>query len=351
MPLLRSGEIAGISADILGRLGAPNDIAEAVAGWLVGSDLSGHASHGVIKVGDYAGRIRDGEIIPYARPTVDLGADGGSLVLVNGHAGFGHLSAHLLTETLVERTQSEPVVLGGIINASHTGRLGEWAELAARGGTVMLMFSASVNRGTVVPFGGREPRLGTNPMALSVPAANDDSLILDFATSAVAGGRLKQLRDSGASVPPGSLIDQFGNPTIDPGALAAGGMLLTFGGHKGYGLSLVVSLIAGCIVGEAADGTFLPGVLAIAFNPGAFADRQAVLESIERQLARMRDTEPGPGFDRVEVPGDFERRHREQSGGIVDLPDATWASLVSLGESLGMRRDQLQAALAPEGQS
>jgi LDH2 family malate/lactate/ureidoglycolate dehydrogenase len=187
-------------------------------------------------------------------------------------------------------------------------------------------------------------------MALAVPAANDDSLILDFATSAVAGGRLKQLRDSGATVPPGSLIDQMGNPTIDPGVLAAGGMLLTFGGHKGYGLSLLVSLLAGCVVGQAAEGTFLPGVLAIAINPGAFADRTAVLESVERQLAKMRETEPGPGFDRVEVPGDFERHRRKASAGMLNLPDATWASLVSLGESLGMAGTEFQDALPAEDQ-
>jgi LDH2 family malate/lactate/ureidoglycolate dehydrogenase len=324
-----------VAATVLGAIGADGPAAAAVARWLVNSDLAGHPSHGIIRLMDYGWRTSTGDLDPTARPRVTDSTSAGPAVLVDGGGGFGHLAADELTRVMVERTAQTPVVIGGVINASHTGRLGEWAEQAVAGGVIFCMCTASLGKGNVAAYGAREPRLGTNPITFGVPATDGDSFILDYATSQIAGGKIQHLISAGKSTPPGSLIDKEGNPSTNPQDWLDGGMLLPFGGHKGYGLSLFISLLSGCLVGQAA-GDLSRGVFAFAIDPGAFADRDQVLSSVRGQLQRMRDTLPAPGFERVEVPGDFERRNRKHWGDRIEIPDATWADILSLADGLGL---------------
>jgi LDH2 family malate/lactate/ureidoglycolate dehydrogenase len=347
VPTLAPEHLTRVAVQILVRLGTPEDVAAAVARWLVDSDRSGHPSHGTMRVIDYAKRIRSGDLVPTGRPRVVRGANGGPLVLIDGCSGYGHLAANELVRSLVERAQTNPIVLGGIVNASHTGRLGEWAELAARHGTILYMCSSSLARGNVAAFGAGESRLGTNPMALGLPAAGGDYALLDFATSEISGGKIDHLIEAGEPAPPGTLLDRDGEPTSDPHAFHDGGMLLAFGGHKGYGLSLAISVLAGCVVGQAAPDNSRHGVFAFAVNPGAFADPERVLDATRVQLERMRSTRPRDGFDRVEVPGDFERRNRQALDGSLQIDDATWESILALGQSLELARDELQRGVAP----
>jgi LDH2 family malate/lactate/ureidoglycolate dehydrogenase len=284
---------------------------------------------------DYEWRKSTGDLDPTAGPRITEATTSGPIVLVDGGGGFGHLAAHELTRTMIERTTETPVVIGGIINASHTGRLGEWAEQAVEGGVIFCMCYASLGKGNVAAYGAREPRLGTNPITVGVPATDGDSFILDYATSQIAGGKIQHLISAGKPTPVGSLIDRDGNPSTNPQDWLDGGMLLPFGGHKGYGLSLLISLLAGCLVGQAAP-ELSRGTFAFAIDPGAFADRDRVLASVRGQLQRMRDTLPAPGFDRVEVPGDFERRNRKAWGDRIEIPDATWQDIRTLADKLDL---------------
>lgn len=329
-----------VATTVLAALGADQTSAAAVAEWLVNSDLAGHPSHGIIRLMDYEWRKSTGDLDPTAKPFITEGTKTGPAVLVDGGGGFGHLAAHELTKAMVERTAETPIVVGGIVNASHTGRLGEWAEQAIAGGVIFCMCTAGLGKGNVAAYGAREPRLGTNPITFGVPASGGDSFVLDYATSQIAGGKIQHLISVGGSTPPGSLIDKDGNPSTDPQDWLDGGMLLPFGGHKGYGLSLFISLLSGCLVGEAAEDS-RRGVFAFAIDPGVFTDRERVLESVRRQLERMRGTLPAPGFERVEVPGDFERRNRERWGDRIEIPDTTWSDIVTLAGSLGLPGDEL----------
>lgn len=331
-----------VADEVLHALGTPNDIAAAVAAWLVNSDLSGHPSHGIIRLMDYARRMRKGDLVPTGRPRIVQGERSGPVVLVDGERGYGHLAARELVQALVQRTRESAVAVGGVVNASHTGRLGEWSELAARQGVVLMMCSASLSRGNVAAYGAREARLGTNPITVGVPAADGDSFVLDFATSEISGGKLDYLVQAGREAPPDALLDADGNATTDPSDWKAGGMLLPFGGHKGYGFSLLVALLAGCIVGRAAPGNPRHGVFAFAVDPTVFAGNEGVLDAISEQLNRMRSTPPRHGFDRVEVPGDFERRNRAQHATALSVPEATWQGILALGESLGLAAAELE---------
>jgi uncharacterized oxidoreductase len=330
-----------VATVVLAAIGADESSAEAVGRWLVNSDLAGHPSHGIIRLMDYQWRTSTGDLDPRAHPHVTEATATGPVVLVDGGGGFGHLAAHELTRAMVERTADTPVVIGGIVNASHTGRLGEWAEQAVAGGVIFCMCSASLGKGNVAAYGAREPRLGTNPIAFGVPATDGDSFILDYATSQIAGGKIQHFISAGVPAPPGSLLDKEGNPTTNPQDWLEGGMLLPFGAHKGYGLSLLISLLSGCLVGQAAED-LSRGVFAFAIDPGAFADRRQVLAKVRGQLERMRETPPAPGFERVEVPGDYERRNRARWGDHIEIPDATWAGIVGLADQLGIQSTELE---------
>lgn len=334
MPTLSAADAASLAAGILRALGTPDDLATEVAGSLVGSDLAGHPSHGIVKTCDYADRVERGALVPSGRAEIVRGADGGPLVLVEGHRGFGHPATRLLVETLAARTREQPVCAGGIVNASHTGRLGEWAELAAARGVVLMLATAGLEGANVAGYGAGEPRLGTNPVTFAVPAPDGRHFVLDMATSSIAGAKLGHYARTGLSAPPDSVLDAEGRPTSDARALECGGMLTTFGGHKGYGLSLLVSLLGGCLVGAAADDRSKHGVFALALRPDAFADPDAVSELLSGQLGRMRATRPREGFERVEVPGDYERDSRRRSNGRLDVPDESWAKIAALASSL-----------------
>jgi LDH2 family malate/lactate/ureidoglycolate dehydrogenase len=332
------GEAQDFGARVLVALGSPADIAEQVAGWLVGADLAGHSSHGIVRLMDYADRIARGTLDPAGRaevrPLPGRAADG-PVVLVDAHKGFGHPAAALLTDELVERARANGVATGGAVNVSHTGRLGEWSERAARDGVILFLCYAGLDKSNVAAFGAREARLGTNPLTFGVPAADGDALILDMATSAIAGGKIQHHIAAGTPAPPGALLDRDGLPTTDPAAFADGGMLSTFGGHKGYGLALIASVLAGSMVGQAADDLD-HGVFAVAVDPGCFAPRETVASAVSVQLDRMRSTPPAPGVESVQVPGDYERAQRAAGAGAVQIPDAIWVKLADLARSVGV---------------
>ncbi|BCB91334.1 Ldh family oxidoreductase [Phytohabitans suffuscus] len=338
MASLSATDATALATAVLERLGTPPDIAAAVAGWLVSSDLSGHASHGIIRLHDYAARIAKGTLDPAGRAEVtpvDGRARDGPVVLVDAHRGYGHPAAHLLTGELVGRARAHGVALGGIVDVSHTGRLGEWSEAAARQGVVLFLCYASLDKSNVAAYGAGEARLGTNPFTFGVPAQGDDAFVLDVATSALAGGKMQHYLEAGLPVPPDTLLDRDGHPTTDPAAFLDGGMLLPFGGHKGYGMSLLVSLLAGCVVGQAARDRD-HGVFAVAVDPGCFAGAAAARAAVGAQLGRMRSTRPAPGHRAVLVPGDAERDHRAAAAGVVTLPDAGLANLRELAARLGV---------------
>lgn len=331
---------------ILEELGTPSDVADRVAGWLVASDLSGHPSHGIIRVHDYAERIAKGSLDPMGQAAVapsntEVG-DSRPVVLVDAAKGYGHPAADLLVRELVKRVRIHGVAVGGIANVSHTGRLGEWSEQAARAGVILFLCDASLDKSNVVAFGAKEARLGTNPLTFGVPATGGEDLIIDFATSGLAGGKMQHYIETGQEVPAGNLLDSDGNPTVDPTAFLNGGMLQTFGGHKGYGLSLLVSVLAGCVVGQAASD-LNHGVFAVAVDPACFAPEANVLDSVKTQLDRMRDTPAAQGVPGVQVPGDFERKARADGGGVLTLPDNGWTNLLELAASLGLTEEQLFA--------
>ncbi len=245
------------------------------------------------------------------RPTI-IHEHGATITIDAGH-GFGQWAARFTMEQAIARAQHHGVSAAGLIHCGHVGRLGEWVELAAAHDTLALAFcNGGGTSGIVAPFGGAERVLGTNPIAAALPVGDHNPIVLDFATSAVAEGKVRVARNRGKSIPEGWVLDNQGLPTTNPHDLYDGGMLLPAATHKGYALSLLVEFMAGIL---SPNGTpVLPGyrtgngVLFLVIDIAAFREPDEYAATSKSVFERIKAVKPAPGFDEVLLPGEPEQR-------------------------------------------
>jgi LDH2 family malate/lactate/ureidoglycolate dehydrogenase len=328
------------SAAIFEAAGAPADIAGFVADSLVGANLAGHDSHGVIQIPGYVGQIRDGALVPAARPEVVT--EGPAIVQVDGAWGFGQYSAHVCMDLAVEKARRNQLGLVTLTHVNHIGRLGQWAEQAASAGVIgMLGVSWGAGPYAATPYGGAGRVLSTNPIAFGIPLGDGPPFVLDYATTAVAEGKLRVARAKGAAVPDGWIVDGEGRPTNDVEAFySGGGMLLPFGGHKGYALSLAIELLS--IALTAADAApdereRKNGGFFLAIDPTAIRSLQAFTAEAKAICDRVTGVPPAPGSAGVLLPGQPEersRRQRREAG--IELAESTWEAIRDTARSLGV---------------
>ena len=214
MPLFISSVLERYGRDVFTAAGSPPDIADAVARSLVLADLSGHPSHGVMRIPDYVSYIDEGLVDPRVRPSVKQAT--ANAVFVDGHWGFGQITAAEAVAEVVKLAKASGIAMAGVINCNHVGRVGEWVELAAASDVIAIMTVGGPSDIVTAPFGGSETALSTNPIAAGVPAGSRDPMILDFATSAQAVGKIRIAQARGLQMPENSILDASGNPSTDP---------------------------------------------------------------------------------------------------------------------------------------
>jgi LDH2 family malate/lactate/ureidoglycolate dehydrogenase len=331
-PLVPATELRALAVAVLEAIGTPPESAAAVADSLVEANLTGHDSHGVRRLLWYLDAVRAGKIDPAARPYAERLRR--ATVLIHGRQAFGQLAARLAVDELRRLTATNGVAVAVVERCFHVGRLGEYVgALAESGLAAMALCNADP---TVAPFGGRERRLGTNPMAWAVPRAPDRApVVVDWATSAVAEGKLAVARSRGETVAPGVVLDREGRPTADPEDFYHGGALLPFGEHKGYGLSVIIEALGGLLSG--AGISCLPGyddsngTVMVALDIATFLPIEVFRARVEDFCAALAATPTAAGHDEVLVPGELEDRSRRQRGEHgVPMPEQTWRELRQL---------------------
>ena len=321
---------------VLDALGTPEDLASIVGHSLVEANLMGHDSHGVIRLPQYTQQVRKGQIKPAERSRISQQSK--AAAQIDGCWGWGQPAAHQATRTVIALAQEFGIAAVTIARCNHVGRLGEYVETVARAGLIGM---ALCNVGpAVAPFGGRKRLLGTNPIAYALPRANHaNPVLVDFATAGTAEGKLQVARAKGEQVGPGLILDKHGLPSQDPEAFYDDGVLLPFGGHKGYGLSVMIDVLGGVLSGMAPAS--LPeygggnGTLIIAMNIPAFVSEEAFTAQVDGLCANIKNTPAAPGFHEVLVPGDPEwqtRAHRLTHG--IDVPETTWHRIQDLAREL-----------------
>lgn len=341
MPLFSADALRTFTTRLLAAAGAPDDIAAAVAASLVETNIRGHDSHGVQQLMKYVGKIRNATLDPAARPSLE--ARTGAAARVDGHWAFGQITAAYGADLAAEMAAQSGIAAVALRNVNHIGRAGEYAErIAARGLIGIVLASGASAGGSVAPFGGRQRMFGTNPMAWAVPtAAHRPPLVLDFATSGIAIGKVQFARDKGVPVPDGMLLTSDGTPTTDPHEFDRGGILMPFGLHKGGGLALMLEIIPTLLAGfaPASSPNYQPGnpTLILALDIDFFTDRATFDAEVEGLLTRISATQALDGVERVLLPGEPEHlaaQERRVSG--IPVPDATWRELTALAASLGV---------------
>ena len=345
MPTLKSEQLSELGEAIFLAAGASPENAVRVTASLVDANLAGHDSHGVQHFPGYVRSIQEGQIVADARPEVLR--ETAVTALVSGRWTFGQVAAAYATERAIEMARRSGLAAVGIVQVNHVGRLGEYAEMAASQGIVAILSAGGFaeERGQAVPFGGARPALGTNPIALGFPSGESDPMLLDFATTAVAAGKVAVARARGTPLPEGVLIDRDGRPTTDPNAYYEGGALLPFGGHKGYALSMAVEFLGRVLTGsetfatEGRGGAYFArsGVMLIAIDPAAFGPVADYRARADATIGRIKAVPPAPGHDEVLVPGEPEHRSRRQRlRDGIPVPMATWESIRDCAVGLGL---------------
>jgi LDH2 family malate/lactate/ureidoglycolate dehydrogenase len=339
-------DLRDLARDILQAAGTPPATAMVVAASLVDADLAGHGSHGVRRLVPYLEMIEAGTIVPAARPHV-VSRRGGTAV-VSGRRGFGQAAARLAAAEVAELAGAHGVGVVAVSECNHVGRLGEYAETLARQGLIAQIVGNADP--TVAPYGGGHRRmLGTNPIAWAAPRAGGEAVVMDWASAAMAEGKLALLSAAGEAAPEGVLVDADGRPSTDPADFYRGGALLPFGGHKGYGLSVLVELVGGLLTGTgvscsaAYDGTF--GTVITALDVAAFVPLDSYVDQAESFCRALRESGPG-----VVVPGEPEaeaRRTRLAEG--IPVPHAVWAELGGLAARLGVPWPDSSPGGQPQG--
>ncbi len=320
-----------------------------IAEHLLAADLAGHPSHGVVRVRNYVLWLRAGAVHPDQE--VEIVSENDALVVVDGHYGFGQTVGEQAVAIGVAKAAANGVSVVALRNSGHLGRIADWAEAAVDAGYVSIHFVNVTGTGLVAPYGGKERRFGTNPIAIGIPQQDRPPILIDFATSVVAEGKAKVALNGGKPVPDNALIGPDGVITGDTSVLygevppgknpdprRGPGALRAMGEQKGSALALACELLAGVLTGSGTSGSerFCNGMLSIYLSPDHFAVTDFAAEATEF-ADYVRSSAPAMSDEPVQVPGDIERaRAVEQRANGVDLADGTWSDLSLTASSVGV---------------
>ena len=343
MPTIQADRLQNIAAQLLIGAGASEEEAAIVSKHSIGANLAGHDSHGIIQIPTYIDRVKRGHIVPGA--PFDIIRESSTTTVIDGNWGFGYVVSERAMEITIEKAKQHGVAAATVFRQSHVGRVADYPLMASSEGLIGIMTADSGRSSKgVVPFGGREPRLGTNPICITMPSNLEGPMFIDMATSAVAAGKLGVAVARGASVPEGWIIDKDGNPSTNPTDLRNGGAVLPLGGpegHKGYGLSVMVEILSGILTGlgfgHDPSGRHNDGCFLAVFNVDAFRPLDEFKQEVTEFAQYLKSTPTAAGFSEVFYPGELEHL-REQAlleEGIT-VEDSTWDLLKSLADEYGI---------------
>lgn len=302
------------------RLGLRADHAAIVAQLMTEAELQGSDGHGVIRLVPYARRIQAGGI--NLRPDIRVVKEKAAMALLDGDNGMGHLVMKKAAEIAIAKARQCGVAWVGARLSNHAGPASLYARMALQHDMVGMYFAVG-NANHLPPWGGLDMLLSTNPIAVAVPAGREPPVVLDMATTVAAYGKVKAKAQRGETMPEGWMIDRQGRPLTDP-KRAEEGFLMPIGGYKGYGLAMVVGLLAGTLNGAAMGSEVIDfnkdhssvtntGQAIVAIDPDAFGDLDAFKARVDQLVGELRASERMPGVDRIWMPGEQSHAKRLQN--------------------------------------
>ena len=343
-PRVAAGRLAAFISRAFAAAGLTPDDAAALAGLMVEADLRGSDTHGVIRLPLYVRRIRAGGVNP--RPDIRVVRDRPSAALIDGDNGMGHLVMRRAAELAIDKARATGVGWVGARMSNHAGPAALYVTMPLRHDMIGLYFAVGSNN-HLPPWGSSESLLGTNPMAIAVPADNEPPIELDMATTVAAYGKVRLKAQRGEQMPVGWMIDRDGKPLTDP-KRADEGHLLPIGDYKGYGLSLIIGILAGALnraalgrdvidfvkeTGKATNtGQAIAALAVDTFMPAADFKR-----AVDQVIRDIRNAKRLPGVDRIWLPGEQSHlKHADRSVHGVPMPKGLRDSLDAVARDLGI---------------
>jgi LDH2 family malate/lactate/ureidoglycolate dehydrogenase len=298
--------------------------AKIIANLMVKSDLVGADGHGIFRLPAYLKRIRAGGV--NLQPNIRVEREQGATALINGDNALGHLVMNRAVDLALEKVKQHSVCWVGSHFGNHSGAASVYVRKLAEQGFIGI-YMAVGNANHMAPWGGVDLLLSTNPIAIAVPAGKEPIVLLDIATTVAAYGKVKVAAQKGESIPDDWMIDKQGKPITDP-KRSAEGSLLPIGGYKGYGLAVMIGLLAGALnnaaVGKGTidfnahhDLVTNTGQTIIAVDPSAFGDKDAFIARVIELVNDLKNSTTLPGVKEIRVPGEGAAKtmaQRQQAG-------------------------------------
>ncbi len=345
-PRVAIGALSEFIAQALAAVGVPLEDARVVGGLMAESDARGADAHGVFRLPQYVKQIQRGAVNP--RANIRVIEERAGTALLDGDNGLGHLVMKRATELAVEKAGKTGVGWAGTRRSNHAGPAQLYPRMAAARDMIGMYFCVG-NTNLVPPWGGTEVLLSTNPIAVAVPGARRGAIVLDMATTNTAFGKIRLKAQRGESMPEGWMIDREGKPLTDP-KRASEGFLLPIGGPKGYGLALMIGLLAGTLNGAAFGRDVIDytvdsktpsntGQAILAVNISAFAEVSAFKKKVDEVWEVMKSSPTLPGVGEVRLPGErSEQIYRERVANGVPISEGQRKILDELADKLNVAR-------------
>jgi uncharacterized oxidoreductase len=358
MVMLKASALQDFVADIFVKAGCSPEEGARVGKYLVAANLTGHDSHGVVRVPRYVQMKNDGLITADQKVAVEVETP--VLAVVDACYGFGQTAAPQAVQLGIDKCRKMGLSAIALRNAGHIGRVGDWAEMAAEAGLVSVHFVNAAGSILVAPFGAVERRFSTAPYCVGVPRPGKPPLVLDFATSVVAEGKVLVASKGGKKVPEHALIGPDGRMGGDPHLLygdydpagsrdykSGPGAIRAFGDHKGSGLAFMCEVLGGALTGTGAatpGRRFANGMLSFYVDPKIVDPANFLPGELTRFVDWVKTATPVPG-EEVLVPGEPEARMRaKRLAEGIPLPDEIWQSLVTTAREVGLDERRIQSA-------
>jgi L-2-hydroxycarboxylate dehydrogenase (NAD+) len=332
---IKASELEAFIARAFEAVDVPGADAKVIAELMTQADVNGSEGHGIFRLPQYIRRIKGGAV--NVRPNIRIEREAAAMALVHGDNGMGHLVMRFAARLAIEKARTAGVAWVGAKWSNHAGPASLYAMMPLEHDMIGMYFAVgSANH--LPPWGGLEMLLSTNPVAVAVPTDEEPPIVLDMATTVAAYGRVKTKAQRGEEMPVGWMMDRNGNPLTDP-KRASEGFLLPIGEYKGYGLALIIGLLAGTL-NQAAMGRDVvdfnadetsptnTGHAIVALSLAAFGGAREFKRSVDALARDLRASKRLPGVERIWLPGEQSHAKRAERSKLgVPMPDALLASL------------------------
>ena len=338
--------VRGFIVECMALIGLPPDDAAKVAELMTEADLTGADAHGVFRLPQYVQRMQAGGLNP--RPNITVTRTAQATALVDGDNGMGHLVLARATETVIAQARETGVAWVGVRNSNHAGAAGVYAAMPLAHGMIGL-YSAVANANHMAAWGGTGLLLGTNPLAVAIPAGEEAPVVLDIATSIVSYGTIKNYKLQGKPMPEGWMIDPATGAPITDAGRSGEGLLLPMGGYKGSGLAIVLGLLAGTLNGAAFGRDVIDfnaddetatntGQFIVALEVARFMSLDGFKAEVDRHLRDLRNSRRLPGYDSIRLPGEQRRQRRaDRVANGIPISAELMAKLDALADEMKVR--------------